>query len=922
MLTGLTHALEALRISLTHAQQHNGQMVLVTGGLAAGKTTLLQQFAGIAALSATVLYACGSYAERNLRMGIVWQLLHGSPLSAEAHERVGHLMGLGDDDGTDHRTDDALFMHGIGSLLLESARDRPLVVIVDDLQFADTASVQVLQFLQRRLRPSGVLLVVSSWDQPGLLGPVVHSELTRHPDRRLQLRPLSTEDIGKLVPAPQITDTEPGADLAGELHALSGGNPLLFEALLEDNPWIGLETGHAGERVVAGESFRRAVLDCLHRWDPTVLEVARGLAVFGRFATAELVGRLIDRTPSAVGQVLTILTRCGMAHDGKLRRHEVGEVILETMPAERTVDWHLIAADLLYQCGTQAVDIAWHLVRADRIPGPWAIKVLRLAADQALADNDVDFATRSLELGLRECDQQTTALDFRAALVRLAWRVNPSAGARHIGPLHDALRAGQLAATDAVPLIRYLLWQGDRDVAAEQLREIADAPGHQNTQVLRQLHLAHEFLYGRPWEDAGADAATVRPAEHAIGADFRPSGRLSLIDLWQNGPGNGELNTAEHILQGRLTEALPEVGALALLVLDHAGQHKQASHWHRALTVEADRLNAPTWQAVLAAVGADMAMRRGDMARAAKLARLSLDHMHPQSWGVAVGFPLATLVLAETALGRMDEAAAALEVMVPDQAFDTLSGLVYLHARGQHNLAAGRILTASHDFERCGALMREWNLDLPALVPWRGALAQAHLRLGQARKAGELLVAQIDRLRTGDCARVRGTSLRLLAAAAPTRKRPAMLQEAARLLERSGDRLELARALTDITQLHTELGDLQRARMVARRAAQEAKACNSEAMAPSAITATKPEPPAEEDTRTPLSEAMMALSEAERKVATLAAVGHTNREIGRKLYVTVSTVEQHLTRVYRKLNVRQRVDLPSALVRQGCDLRL
>ncbi|TDD09004.1 LuxR family transcriptional regulator, partial [Saccharopolyspora terrae] len=57
------------------------------------------------------------------------------------------------------------------------------------------------------------------------------------------------------------------------------------------------------------------------------------------------------------------------------------------------------------------------------------------------------------------------------------------------------------------------------------------------------------------------------------------------------------------------------------------------------------------------------------------------------------------------------------------------------------------------------------------------------------------------------------------------------------------------------------------------------------------------------------------LSEAERKVAELAARGQTNREIGRRLYITVSTVEQHLTRVYRKLNVRKRTELPAELSR-------
>ncbi|MDT7782149.1 MAG: hypothetical protein QOF58_568 [Pseudonocardiales bacterium] len=53
------------------------------------------------------------------------------------------------------------------------------------------------------------------------------------------------------------------------------------------------------------------------------------------------------------------------------------------------------------------------------------------------------------------------------------------------------------------------------------------------------------------------------------------------------------------------------------------------------------------------------------------------------------------------------------------------------------------------------------------------------------------------------------------------------------------------------------------------------------------------------------------LSEAELEVTELAAQGHTNREIADRLFITASTVEQHLTRVYRKLNVKYRTDMPA-----------
>jgi DNA-binding CsgD family transcriptional regulator len=55
------------------------------------------------------------------------------------------------------------------------------------------------------------------------------------------------------------------------------------------------------------------------------------------------------------------------------------------------------------------------------------------------------------------------------------------------------------------------------------------------------------------------------------------------------------------------------------------------------------------------------------------------------------------------------------------------------------------------------------------------------------------------------------------------------------------------------------------------------------------------------------------LTDAERRVAALASLGSSNREIASKLFITASTVEQHLTRVYRKLGVRNRMDLPASL---------
>ncbi|MFB7377812.1 helix-turn-helix transcriptional regulator [Kitasatospora purpeofusca] len=58
----------------------------------------------------------------------------------------------------------------------------------------------------------------------------------------------------------------------------------------------------------------------------------------------------------------------------------------------------------------------------------------------------------------------------------------------------------------------------------------------------------------------------------------------------------------------------------------------------------------------------------------------------------------------------------------------------------------------------------------------------------------------------------------------------------------------------------------------------------------------------------------VVLSRAELRVAELAARGRTNRQIAHELFLTVSTVEQHLTSSYRKLGVKRRADLPVHLL--------
>jgi DNA-binding CsgD family transcriptional regulator len=150
--------------------------------------------------------------------------------------------------------------------------------------------------------------------------------------------------------------------------------------------------------------------------------------------------------------------------------------------------------------------------------------------------------------------------------------------------------------------------------------------------------------------------------------------------------------------------------------------------------------------------------------------------------------------------------------------------------------------------------------------------------------------------------------LRQLAAASPANRRPQLLTEALELFEDCGDRFEQARSLADLSRAYHALDENRRARMVFRRAWHVAKLCEAEPLCQELLAVTTDLTGT--NTVTGNVEEITSLTGSERRVASLAVMGYTNREIAAKLYITASTVEQHLTRVYKKLNVKRRKDLP------------
>ncbi|MFF3866363.1 ATP-binding protein [Micromonospora sp. NPDC001898] len=912
-------------------EQQRGHVALVTGAVGSGKTSLLETLdEWVVAAGGRVLNAAGSRAERGLRLGVLGQLFHSARLDQESADRVEKLMrdaafavplpepgGEAAEGVASEEQVWAPLLHGLFTALLDLTRSGPLVLTVDDVHHADPASLHCLLYVTRRLRHARIMIVLAEASTLRPSHPLFRAELLSQPYfSRISLPPLTADAIARMIG--DDTEDAQAREAAESLLSMTGGNPLLTRALLDERDRAE-SADDATPDPTDGDGFDQAVLGCLYRHEPGVRRVAQALAVLNRPAPTELLGHLLDVVPESAVPAVRVLRTSGLMETDQLRHPRILRSILADMSPEERRALHQRAAEVLHEHGAEPGVIAEHLVAAGWADGAWSVPVLSDAAGQALASGRPDLAAACLRLlGRAEVDEQQRSTNT-AMLVNARWQVNPLTVNGHLTELVQAARAAGWSTTAALSTVPYLLWQGRVDEATEAVSGFSPDDDHGTAtgaasrlramQLLVSLshpdHLATVRETPSTWSRAATAPTTISPQLQAVtvlGTALMPTAE------------NDTVATAEQLLQRHHTDD-GSLGLLTapLLALLWAGRADRVAVWGDVLLNRPAARHAPVWRAIVRAVRAEAALRLGDLPGAEHQARTALADLPAPAWGVAIAGPLATLIGCATEAGRFAEADRWLAHPMPAGMLRTPLGVHYLAARGRHHLAMGRPHAAITDLRRCGELVRAWGVDVAGLAPWRLELARVQLSVGNKTQATQLLQEQL-RVAHGVDDRTRGRSLRLLATTAAPDHRRKLLSEAVNLLQSCGDRLELVRALGDTGQTLQRAGDSARARLLVRRAYQLAQDCGASVLAQRLI---RREPggglPAYQASTEP-QEPDDGLSEAERRVAALAAQGHTNRQISSKLFITVSTVEQHLTRVYRKLDVKRRTDLPARLI--------
>lgn len=368
----------ALGTLLERARVGQGGALALTGDPGVGKSTLLARATAIAS-DMRVLRAVGVEAERTLAHATLHQLLapvlnRADALAQPQARALRVVFGLESGEPPDR------FLVAVGALTLlsEVASERPVLCLIDDVQWADPASVQALGFVARRLdaEPIAMLLAAREGDgeEIGALG---------IPELRLAGLPaagavdLLDQRWGpRLVPA-----------VRDRLVLACAGNPL---ALLE---MPGALTGHqlAGrhplpEPMPLPSELERVFRDRLRQHEPALrrlllLAAANGSTQLGKVrAAAELLG--LDMTPLASAAATDLVEIEGP----EIRfRHPLvrSAVYHEAGHAERR-DAHRALAEVLSGDGAEADRRAWHLAQAAEGP------------DEAVADELEESGRRTL----------------------------------------------------------------------------------------------------------------------------------------------------------------------------------------------------------------------------------------------------------------------------------------------------------------------------------------------------------------------------------------------------------------------------------------------------------------------------------------------------------------------------------------------
>jgi DNA-binding CsgD family transcriptional regulator len=799
------------------------------------------------------------------------------------------------------------------NLLIISAEDQPILVVVDDAHWLDAPTAAALLFAARRLGADPVSVVIATRAGEPTDFDIAGFDVT-------QLDGLSPQAAADLLD--HIRPGRVAQVVVDSLWRATGGNPLALREI-----GLHLDDARLGGRVPLGDSlpvgpyleeaFRR-------RLDPLPADTRTALVIVALSASsdaASLVGSL-----ASLGLDSSTLEP---AEAADLLRYEDGRIVFS----------HPLVRSAVHQAATGSVRRRAYDALASVSDGE--ARAWYRAAGLTGVDDGV---ARELEAAAVETRRQTGFVAAARVLRRSAeLTADRSLRARRLlAAATDAQMAGDMQAaaswlveartlaTD--PLLRadidlqqgrVLTWRGTTAIAQRVLSAAASAVSDRDRHRAATLwceatipcameaHMDDAVSYARK-----ADAILSESQHLPSAAEARMVVALSLVL-------GGEVADARQLLDTnrRYMDGLdPTEGQQAIMLAARSWawieEYDLARRMLDGVIDTARRVAAPFTLAYALTCSSDLDRWTGNWlaayADAAEALRLAREMQNLPT----IGFALACLANIEAGQGRAEQLQRHL-VEMRQLSTGAGMGCVALYqgaAQGLFHLAAGAAEDAIACLESVARLVDRNGYVNPNVVPWEADLVEAYWRVGDLVQAERRLAELDERARAMGLARPHAAVARcrgLLAADGDTAE--GCFREAMRLCERVSQPFERARTAL----MFGETLRRRRRRIEARhllRDAQEAfqrlGAQKFEERAAAELAATGERPRRRAD-----RSGLLQLTAQELQAALAVARGLSNPEIAAALFISRKTVEAHLSSAYRKLGLRSRTELVGYLAR-------
>jgi DNA-binding CsgD family transcriptional regulator len=930
------HEVERIRAVLHAAGRGDGGALMIEAAPGLGKSRLLDEARACAReLGLRVFNARATQLERGFPFGVVRQLFERALLEAESGARDRWLAGaaaLAADLLTGAPTTPATqadgadssyaWQHGLYWLACNLAADSPVALVVDDLQWCDTPSARTLSFIARRLEGQPLAVVLATRPLDPALTPEAATLVSDPATDELRPAPLTPAAVGALVAARLCSD--PDEAFVSACAEMTGGNPFLVGELLDEAAARGLAPT-AGVAADVGTMVPRGVANGvllrLSRLPAAAAALARALSALGDGAQVRDAALLARLEGPELEAAMAALVSAGVVESGGTVRfvHPMLRTAIygDQSPAERQ-RLHHAAAAILRERGAPPREVAAQMMSTEPEGDPATAALLYEAAYEAWTLGDPTGTAALLARALAEPPAEDERLQLLLDLGQAYARIGaPEA----IAPLSEVVEQGEqpnLITKAAIELSGILFYAGQAGEGAAMLRRAharlpAGEPAHEQLEVAL-LGASYTSLSVR--READAAIADLRdpggPARGVLQATTLATLAMDEVTYLRSAP--KAIDLAERALAAGLPKEPHRGGNWAILALaalaaadglDAALRYTDeilggARHRGAALTVM-------TTSAIRAIVG----LRRGDLIAARADAQAAIE-LAPDLLGAEfVGLAVTAAVLA--GLDR-DETPDALRLLVDrcGVRYDTdfIPNAVLRYAEGVLRAAAGDHSAAIDELRACAFEHPAFGGENPAVLPWRSAAALSLAELGQHDEARELAADEVQRAQSFGAPRALGIALRAHALVGPNAERPERLSEALAVLAPSPARLEHARVLLDLGATTRAAGQRKAAREPLLEGLALASQCGAIALerrARAELAAIGIRP------RTTHRAGASSLTPSERRVADLAAAGGTNREIAQTLFVTEKTVETHLGRAFRKLDISSRRQLSDVL---------